>query len=211
MSSERINLDIDFKLQPKRANQFWGSDLTASVTRYSEELLKTQQFLEQQTSNIDTLKIGNSEHLDGLRNLVKRELKYCNFYLNLLQRRTEPNFNEWHFITQAEAQHFGWSKRHEQWQLTNGRLNATVLIDRTGVMIRLVLQVQNDNEYLTFQEGGDKVLQSCHVKSENSFTQRVNEYKLHAEQYLREHMFPLYLAEKEQFEVLQQILQVNQI
>lgn len=192
----------------RRSSGLWGGVLPETVERYRKELEELKKRLEDASLLYEHNLFGSEPLMTEVQAVIAKEIKYCLFYEEYRSRRTsEPNFGEWVFTKQEDIKpKHDWLKvPSEQWTKTNGRVKAIIQFDRSGIMVKLTLEYQNDSDSLTFFiKGYQHVLPSVHVKSAASIEAKVQEFKSQADAFLEEHMYPLY--DTTDFDLLKQLL-----
>lgn len=149
----------------------------------------------------------SQELYDIVSKQIEQEKAYCNFYLAYLKRsKEEPNFNQW-VLTQGLTEK-NWRNdavtTYDTWTLTNGKVKATLKIERTNPMVKLHLSFQNDSksdlEFYSYYSN-EKYQVNAHAKAEESVKAKIEELKKQAEQTLMLFQFPTSCKEKQQFDL----------
>jgi len=140
---------------------------------------------------------------------IDQELEYCLFYDEYQNRKAStPNLGEWVFTKQEDIEpEYSWREvPGEQWTKTNGRIKATIQLDRTSLMVKITLEYKNDSNHLKFYEAPYREKPSVtHLKSENSISDKIQELKNEADAFLMANLSPHY----SQYDLLNQLLCLN--
>lgn len=168
----------------------YGDNYPQAVERYRKEL-------EDEQTKLAAWTFPYQEGLiQKIQEAVAAEIKLCDFYTEFNKRRNEGQLKEyhWQFIEQKDTNEYRagqWQNAVGDWWVrTNGRVQATILIDRTGTMVKISLNVENDSKALTFCDV--RYFPSAHVKSEASIVAKIDEFKEIADRFLNEHIYPKY-------------------
>lgn len=193
--------------------RFWSGFTASAVDEYLKELKDFQETLKKFGWEYESVLFGSNKLLKSIENIITDEIKYCEFYIEHQKRKEDVNFQKWIFTKNDNIKPlFEWNKPvGDEWTRSNGRIKATIKIDRSGIMKKLTLFYMNDNQYLNFTENrssSDPVIKS-HLRNEDSINKRIIEMKAVAETYQREHLFPLYTLEYSNFTYLENLLCVE--
>lgn len=202
---------IDTMLTIRR--DFWSGFTANAVDMYLKELKDVQETLKKFGWEYETVLFGSNKLLKSIETIIIDEIKYCEFYIEHQKISKDVNFQKWIFTKNEDIKPlFEWTKPvGDEWTRSNGRIKATIKIDRSGIMTKLTLFYMNDNQYLNFIENhssSNPVIKS-HLRNGNSINNRITEMKAIAETYQREHLFPLYTLEHSNFTNLENLLCVE--
>lgn len=144
-----------------------------------------------------------------IETVLSEEISYYKFYLEFQAKQKEPNFNKWVFTPKERVvKEYSHQETHDQWTKTNGRIRAIVEIDKSGKMTKISVRFRNDSEALKFIDNyyGQPKIKPAHAKNIQSITQNIEKYKQISDEFLQEHLFPPYNAEKRSFDILKKLL-----
>jgi len=204
---------IETGLMIRRSNKFWSGFTASAVDEYLNELKTFQETLKKFGWEYESILFGSNKLLKSIENIITDEIKYCEFYVEHQKIKKDVNFQKWVFTKKEDVKSlYAWmTPVGDQWTRSNGRIKATIKIDRSGIMTKLTLFYMNDNQYLNFTEKnsfGDPVIKA-HLRNEFSINKRIIGMKAFAETYQREHLFPLYTLEHSNFMSLENLLCVE--
>ena len=153
----------------------------------------------------------SEELMKKMVNRLKEEISYCEFYLELQKRKTDPNFDKWVFVEKdPNAGEYDYGTKHDRWVRTNGRVKAIIELDTSRKMTKISIHFRNDSPALQFTNQYDKPeLNPSHAKNAESVTKKTETYIQYADRFLKEHMFPQCNEEVRMFNLLKEILCVE--
>lgn len=207
--------EFDFNLVIKRESyDFQNGVNPETIKQRLQALTEYYEWLHKEGGWTARRHLFLSEELVGaIEKQLQQEISYCKFYLEIQEKMPKPNFNKWIFAKKGEPGYEDdWQKPNcEQWVKTNGRIKAIVEIDRSGKMTEIRVQFKNDSGTLTFIDYySHPKIKPSHVKSPESITERIKEYKQYADKFLKEHMFEQYNEEARSFNLLKKILCIGE-
>jgi hypothetical protein len=199
---------LNTEISIKRSNSFWQAFGDQSVESYLKELTAMKARLKDIGWDYQRSLFGSEDLLKKLEASIDEEISYCNFYKEFTTRQLERNFDKWIFTRKEDIKslYAEWRKpQGEQWTRTNGRIKATIQFDRSGAMVKITLECENDCQALKFLTE-HKGFKPVHVKSEASINEKVRELTAAANRFMEEHQMPAYCSEKAEFEYLKKLL-----
>jgi len=203
---------IDLILNVRR--RFWYDVSTDAVQTYLEELTKFKDELDNMSFTYTHNLFGSDALLKEINELIGKEIKLCSFYHEYQNRReSEPNFNQWVFTAKEDVKTlFPWNVPDGgQWTKTNGKIKAIIQFDRSGKMVKITLNYENDSSTLTFIDRHNEkgVPKPVHLKNEDSIANKVEAFKMMADTFLLENEYPQYCSEKTSIDVLNKLLWID--
>lgn len=200
--------EFEFNLLVKRNIwDFQEGVTTATIQKVLDELTEYYNWVHGEVGWIAQNRLFLSKDLlEKMEAKLQDEIKYCKFYLELQERKKEPNFNKWIFHKKEEIKP-EWSVQGDQWIKTNGRIKAIIEIDRSGKMTKINAKFRNDSETLEFTDYyHHPKIRASHAKNPQSIKEKIEQYKEYADKFLKERQFPQYNEEQRSFTLLKQIL-----
>jgi hypothetical protein len=202
-------------------------DINTRVSSYQKDLLEYAAFLRQSHYDLKEL-LGNKQFIEKVEAAIEREISFCNFFWHLQKMKTKPGYREWvlHSGNDAKAKDIAkgesWTNGaayNDRWIRFDGRTAATIEVDKSGVMTKLSLYVDNERQ-LNFKAGdveacnlkfvsGREELDVAHLKNEAAIEDRIREMKNHGIDFQNRHEYPLYMDERGDMEALDELLQVK--
>jgi len=200
---------LNTEISIRRTFALWQEFSAKSVEIYLKELNEMKEKLKAIGWDYQRSLFGSKDLLEKLENSLGTEISYCNFFKEYLTRRLEANFDLWVFTKKEDIKTlYEWKKpQGDQWTKTNGRVKATIQLDRSGAMVKISLEFENDSLQLQFLE--HKECQPCHVKTESSIAEKVQAFKTYADAFMKEHEMPRYCSERAEYDILQKLLCVE--
>jgi len=207
-------MEIVFDLQIRRETSFWREFNTELVQDYVRRLQEAKEELKKIRWVYESKLWGNRSLIDGMINEIDTELKYCQFYEEYAEReKTDPMLNMWVFTKKEDIKPVReWMKpQGDRWIKTNGRIRATIEIDRSGVMTKITLEYDNDSDSIEFldRHRRNKSYNVAHLRNEDSIQQRISDFKEIADEFMIQHLFPTYYKEKWNYKILLKFLHIN--
>ena len=187
---------IDIEISIRRGSGLWGGVSPETVQRHQKELEELKEKLKSFSFLHHHNLFGSKELMEKVSGVIEQEIKYCLFYDEHRNRQAnEPNLGEWVFTKQEDIKpkYSFIPISGEQWTKTNGRVKAIIQFDRTGLMVKITLQYENDSPNLSFcEQSRYNKPKPFHLKSEDSINTKIQELKNEADAFLKEHQYPLY-------------------
>jgi hypothetical protein len=195
-------------------DDFWHGVDKPAVKAYKRELEK----LIKNANNIDfslrrAFFIGR-EQTDSLSSTIKREIKYCDFYLEIIGERSKPGFNQWKFIKAIDRPgRFSYQDSGSEYgdchTRSNGKIKVIINVKNNVTTTRVSLDIQNDSSVLDFASGL-KELSYKNLRNEISIKNEVERLKEVAEGLFAERQFPTCCRERKQMEILKTLLNIEE-
>ena len=206
---------IETFIQMRRSNYFWKGISKETIGHYIKGLKRTlKEFDYSNKLTFRRLLNTNDKIAEEVKDLIEQEIKYCEFYFELSKRSKEKNFNEWYFIKKENREmRYDWITAVDCWTKTNGKIRATIDIDRvTGKRVKVSLKIENDSEALEFVGTNKDSTEKgyTHLASEDSIKKQIEEYKKETEAYFKEYDYPSYCREKKEMEALNKMLRIDE-
>lgn len=205
--------EFDFTLMIKRESWDYRDGVTpATVQERLKALTEYFDWVHREGGWIARNHLFLSKELvEQVEAKLKQEIDYCKFYLELQERRKEADFDKWVFHKKEELPP-SWDVQGDQWIRANGRIKAIVEIDHSGKMTAISVKFRNDSTTLRFMDDyyGQPKIQPSHAKNPQSITEKIEEYKRYADNFLKEHQYPQYNGEARSFTLLKQILCIEE-
>jgi len=198
----------------KRGGIFWQGINEETVGTYQGVLEEDIEALETLTWTQGRL-LGIGDHMKNeIFGLLKDELNLCCFYFEHIQRQKEENFDKWFFVKQEDRKtilnELDWRRREgDCWVRYNGKTQATITLDTSGMMTKISLRLDDNAEALVFLDHCIHIA-SSHLKNAESIKQRIAEYKALAEEKMEEYKYPRYCPELAEIGVLKGMLHVEE-
>lgn len=196
------------ELNIRRYSELWGGVTPETVKRYREELEQMQKDIQDYTH--ERILFVSPKLVSSLSSAIGEEIKYCLFYDEYLERLSDSKLGQWVFRKQEDIPDlYGWKKAPgEQWVKTNGRIKAVIQFDRTGIMVKITLEYDNDSKNLKFYERSYRQhVPTFRLKNENSIEEAVRELKRDADRFLEDRLFPL--GSNTDFNTLKELLHIK--
>ena len=206
-------MEINFDIYIRRETMFWDDFSSSYVQEYAIKLQEAREELNKIRWVYESKLWGNRSLIDKMINEIDTELKYCQFYEEYAEReKTDPMLNTWVFIKKEDVKPVReWMKpQGDRWIKTNGRIKATIEIDRSGVMTKLTLRYENDSASIEFMDRyrSNKSENIAHLRNEESIKQRISDFKEQVNQEIKQRMFPIYYTEKRNYDVFKKLLHI---
>jgi hypothetical protein len=200
---------IEFTLSIKRHINWQGSR-DAFVKSHLKELIESKETLKKFGWEYRMLLFGSEDLLRKAQSLIEDEIKYCLFYQHLQTCIPLTAFERWIFVERTLKKE--WDKEidvPERWVRSNGRIQSSVIINRSGKMVKLYTVHKNDNPHLDFLRENSESTEPTHLKNEIAIIDEIERLKNEAVLFQQEHRFPRYVSEKGNFEALKDLLCVE--
>lgn len=200
---------IDLKTIVKR--EFWHGISVKIVKQRIKEINKQISELDKYDYDLKRILNVDKELIDQIKRVLNDEIELCNFYLEFNGKKIK---HDWTFLKAKEREERGeqdWQVRgRDCWIKTNGRIRIKINIDRSGLMTKISMDMENDSKSLTFYERpyGMKEIYT-HKKNKESIENQIREYKIEAEKLFMKHKYPNYCFETRQMDQLNQLLHIN--
>ena len=170
-------MEIEFNLNIRRETSFWREFSSSLVQDYVRKLQEAKEELKKIRWVYESKLWGNRSLIDEMINEIDTELKYCQFYEEYIEReKTDSMLNTWVFTKKEDIKQIReWMKpQGDRWTKTNGRIRATIEIDRSGVMTKITLEYDNDSDSIEFldRHRRNKSYNVAHLRNEDSIQQR---------------------------------------
>ena len=207
---------LDIYIIPKRHGNFWDGVNQARVEEYRNELNEAKAELERLSWVQQKLLETNDKRIEELKGLVNDELELCDFYSEYIVRQQEENFDKWFYVKREDREkvlHEQWGVKGDCWIKHNGKIRTIIAFDTTRMMTKISLVVENDSDKIVFVGGSygnsrQEIVYS-HLKNQKSIEERVKEYKQKAEELMKNYQYPYYCMESRNFQILGQLLHVE--
>lgn len=205
---------IEIERSIRRANLLWRVD-NEKVGNYLKMLSRTKKQLTGDSSyEIRRILKIDDDLLSEIIREIDREIELCKFYFEYQKRQRGEDFNKWVYLTreQRKKREKDWQIKGDCWTKTNGRIRATITIDKSGVMAKIEVSYQNDAENLKFYDDYyDRTKPRYrHRKTEKGINEQIEKYKQEAREIFEELQYPLYCREKKAMDTLKQLLHIRE-
>ena len=170
--------------------------------------------LEHEKKALKDLRYGIKESLgicdnriQELNNLIDEELKLMKFYLGYFKEQAQPDFNKWAF--KAGYKKNDWSEPCDAWIRSNGRIKIFVKIRKGASSVKVWLEIENSNSYLSFYEKDNTEQFATSLRKAESVDKYTNELKEKADGIFRDYQYPQYCQEQMQFNEVNTLLHIS--
>lgn len=200
-----------------RMEHFWDGIDNKKVGEYIKLLKQLQKHIKSVNGyNTPHMLRTGKDGVEQILHVIIYEIEYCEFYFEYKKKARAEDFNKWKFYKNADRPdiNYEWARERKGdcWIKHNGRIMAIIDINnKNGAMTKISLELSNDSDHLTFFDySNTEEFKPKNLKNEDSINKYVQELKDHVDTQLsRDYLFPRYMREKQNFELLEELLHID--